>query len=95
MALDLVNNEKGNDGIGEKLVRSERSEDDVFSDAVAEFMDSGLSPGIKERLQEESLDSGTDVEGVHIKEQILSGPSEHNVFNGKTIGFTLASSSFY
>ncbi|XP_057416404.1 uncharacterized protein LOC130710998 isoform X3 [Lotus japonicus] len=81
IALDLVNNEKGNDGIGEKLVRSERSEDDVFSDAVAEFMDSGLSPGIKERLQEESLDSGTDVEGVHIKEQILSGPSEHNVFN--------------
>ncbi|KAK1356403.1 hypothetical protein POM88_049659 [Heracleum sosnowskyi] len=36
-------------GIGE---RSYRSEDEVFSDAVAEFSDSGMSPGSEEQLED-------------------------------------------
>lgn len=85
-ALETGNNEKGSDGIGEKLTRSE---DDVYSDAVADFSDSGLSPGVKDRLQEVSLDSGTEVEKVNTTEQKLSGSSEHSDFNGKKkIGFT-------
>ncbi|CAI9776132.1 unnamed protein product [Fraxinus pennsylvanica] len=35
-------------GAGEK---SNRSEDEVFTDAVAEFSDSGVSPGLEERLE--------------------------------------------
>lgn len=76
------NNEKGNDGIVEKLIRSE---DDVFSDAVADFPDNGQNQGLKECLQEEGLDLGTDVERVNTKEQRLLGSD----FNGKNIGFVM------
>ncbi|CAK9139711.1 unnamed protein product [Ilex paraguariensis] len=38
----------GSGGVGEK---SNRSEDEVFSDAVAEFTDSGFSPGIEGRVE--------------------------------------------
>lgn len=38
----------GSDGIG---LRSSKSEDDVFSDAVMEFPESGVSPSIEERLE--------------------------------------------
>ncbi|CAL0306327.1 unnamed protein product [Lupinus luteus] len=54
--LDTGKIEKGNDGIGERLVRL-RSEDEVFSDAVSDFSDIGLSPGTKEPLKQDSLDS--------------------------------------
>ncbi|XP_061363764.1 uncharacterized protein LOC133307292 [Gastrolobium bilobum] len=80
--LDTGNNEKGNDGNGEILIRSE---DEVFSDAVADFSDSGLNPGIKERLQEGSLDSGTNVESVDIKDPKFSRSSEDNGFNAADV----------
>ncbi|KAJ1407316.1 Zinc finger C2H2-type [Sesbania bispinosa] len=80
-ALDTGNNVKGNDGNGEKIIRSE---DEVFSDAVADFLDSGLSPGNKEPLQKDSLDTDTDVEKVDTKEQKFSGSSEHNDFNDES-----------
>ncbi|KAK7359333.1 hypothetical protein VNO77_01288 [Canavalia gladiata] len=75
---DTGNNMKGNDGIGEKIIRSE---DEVFSDAVADFSDSGLGSEIKERLQGDSLDSVTDVERVDIKEPKFTGSSEDKDFN--------------
>lgn len=59
------NNEKGSTGNVEKLIRSE---DDVFSDAVADFPDNGQNQGVKDCLQEDSLDLGTDVERVHTQE---------------------------
>ena len=59
----------------------------MFSDAVADFSDSGSIPEIKERLQD-SLDSGADVERVDIKETKFSGSSEDKDFNGGKIGFT-------
>lgn len=41
--------EKRSIGVGEK---SYRSEDEMFSDAVAEFSDSGISPGSEEQLED-------------------------------------------
>ncbi|KAL2647541.1 hypothetical protein AAZV13_05G124300 [Glycine max] len=76
-SLETGNNEKGNEGNGEKLIRSE---DEVFSDAVADFLDSGSNPEIKERLQD-NLDSGANVERVDIKETKFSGSSEGKDFN--------------
>ncbi|XP_012572325.1 uncharacterized protein [Cicer arietinum] len=75
------NNEKGNDGMNELLGSTKfsramtmRSEDDVFSDAAAEFSDTG----VKDRLQQQdSLDSGTDVERINKKEQTHSDYSEY------------------
>lgn len=84
-SLETGNNEKGNEGNGDKLFRSE---DDVFSDAVADFSDSGSNPEIKERLQD-SLDSGADVERVDIKEPKFSGSSEDKDFNGVKICFNV------
>ncbi|RZC12545.1 hypothetical protein D0Y65_012355 [Glycine soja] len=80
-SLETGNNEKGNEGNGEKLIRSE---DEVFSDAVADFLDSGSNPEIKERLQD-NLDSGANVERVDIKETNFSGSSEGKDFNGAKI----------
>ncbi|KAE9603015.1 putative transcription factor C2H2 family [Lupinus albus] len=62
--LDRGKSEKGNDGIRERLVRL-RSEDEVFSDAVADFSDIGLSPGTKEPLKQDCLDS--DVGRIIVK----------------------------
>ncbi|XP_027341938.1 uncharacterized protein LOC113854859 isoform X2 [Abrus precatorius] len=89
-SLDTGKNEKGNDGVGEKLIRSE---DDVFSDAVADFSDSGLSPEIKERLQEDSLDSGTDVERVDIKEPKFSGSSGDKDFDAGDVSQLIVKST--
>ena len=85
-ALDIGNNEKGNNGIGEKI---NRSEDEVFSDAVADFSDSGLSQGVKEHLQEGSLDSDSGVERVEKGDPKFPGSSEENSFNGKKISYIL------
>lgn len=86
--LDTGKIKKGNDGIGKKLVRL-RSEDEVFSDAAADFSDNGPNPGIKEPLQEDNLDSSTSVEKVDIKDPIFSGsPKNSDFINGKMIGFT-------
>jgi hypothetical protein len=61
------NNDKGNDGIERKF---SRSESEVYSDAVDDFPDSGLSQGVKQNLQQEhNLNSGTP---------LMS--SEYNVF---------------
>lgn len=86
------NNEKGNDGMNELLGSTKfsramtmRSEDDVFSDAAAEFSDTG----VKDRLQQQdSLDSGTDVERINKKEQTHSDYSEYKDCSGKKMGFT-------
>ncbi|KAK7247035.1 hypothetical protein RIF29_41911 [Crotalaria pallida] len=77
--LETGQSDKGNFGIGAKLV-SLRSEDEVFSDAVADFADSGLSSGIKEPLQQGSSGSGTSVEIVQIKDPEFSGSSEKSDF---------------
>ncbi|KAM1385287.1 hypothetical protein ACFX15_031013 [Malus domestica] len=58
--LERSNNEKGSGLIGEGSVRSE---DAVFSDAVAEFSDSGSGAGTGEGL-EDVLKSATSVEKV-------------------------------
>ncbi|CAJ1938744.1 unnamed protein product [Sphenostylis stenocarpa] len=78
------NNEKGNAGNVEKSIRSEY---EVFTDAVADFSDSGSNPDIKDRLQD-SLDYGADMELVDSKEPKFSGISEDKEFNGGKIVFT-------
>lgn len=47
--MERINSEKGSRGVGE---RSNRSEDEVFSDAVAEFLDGGSARGIEEHPQD-------------------------------------------
>ncbi|BAT74426.1 uncharacterized protein HKW66_Vig0002540 [Vigna angularis] len=76
-SLETGNNEKGSAGNGEKFIRSE---DEVFSDAVADFSDSGSNPDIKERLQD-SLDAGADMEMVDIKGPKFSGISKDKDLN--------------
>ncbi|KAJ1426690.1 Zinc finger C2H2-type [Sesbania bispinosa] len=76
-ALDAHNNEKDCVGTGENL---NRSGDEVFLDAIANFSDGGLSPGNKESLRD-SLDSATDMETVDRKYPDISGYSEDNDFN--------------
>lgn len=51
--------EKPSGGIGEK---SNRSEDEFFSDAVTEFSDTGFSPGIEERPKDATVAAATDVQ---------------------------------
>lgn len=51
--------EKPSGGIGEK---SNRSEDEFFSDAVTEFSGSGFSPGIEERPKDATVAAATDVQ---------------------------------
>ncbi|KOM31556.1 hypothetical protein LR48_Vigan01g111100 [Vigna angularis] len=80
-SLETGNNEKGSAGNGEKFIRSE---DEVFSDAVADFSDSGSNPDIKERLQD-SLDAGADMEMVDIKGPKFSGISKDKDLNGAKI----------
>ncbi|KAK7306417.1 hypothetical protein VNO77_44356 [Canavalia gladiata] len=80
-ALDTGNNEKVNGGTGENLIRSG---DEVFLDAIANFSDGALSPGVKESLRD-SLDSATDVEVVNIKYPELSGSSADNDFNAADV----------
>lgn len=55
--LETSNNGKGSGGIGD---RSNRSEDELFSDAATEFLDSSGS-GIEERF-EDVRESATNVE---------------------------------
>ncbi|XP_022631988.1 uncharacterized protein LOC106778650 isoform X2 [Vigna radiata var. radiata] len=80
-SLETGNNEKGSAGNGEKFIRSE---DEVFSDAVADFSDSGSNPDIKERLQD-SLDAGADMEMVDIKGPKFSGTSKDKDLNAAKI----------
>lgn len=47
MVLETINHEKPCGGTG---LISNRSEDDVFSDAAAEFLDSGSGVGSNERI---------------------------------------------
>lgn len=58
--VETSKNGIGSAGIGE---RSNRREDDVFSDAVAEFSDSGISPGTEQGL-ENARESTINVEKV-------------------------------
>lgn len=58
--MERSNNEKGSGLVGGESVRSE---DAVFSDAVAEFLDSGSGAGTGEGL-EDVLKSATSVERV-------------------------------
>ncbi|KAI4344904.1 hypothetical protein L6164_012086 [Bauhinia variegata] len=82
-------NEKGSGKIGDKL---NRSEDEVFSDAVADFSDSGLSPGIEERFHESS-DSAINVETVDIKDSKFSEHSENKVFDAADVSLLTVDSS--
>ncbi|RYR38978.1 hypothetical protein Ahy_A09g044341 [Arachis hypogaea] len=75
--LNIGNKEKDDSGIGDKI---NRSEDEVFSDAVADFSD---SQGVKESLQEGSLDSSTSVEWDGKDDPKFSGSSKDSDFNGK------------
>ncbi|XLT72765.1 hypothetical protein HN873_029191, partial [Arachis hypogaea] len=73
--LNIGNKEKDDSGIGDKI---NRSEDEVFSDAVADFSD---SQGVKESLQEGSLDSSTSVEWDGKDDPKFSGSSKDSDFN--------------
>lgn len=72
--LGLVELGSNNGGIERKF---SRSESEVYSDAVDDFPDTGLSQGVKHNLQQEhTLNSGT-----------LLMSFEHNDFNGNKLGF--------
>lgn len=58
--LETSNSAKGSGGIGE---RSNRSEDELFSDAATEFPDSGINSGIEERF-EDAREPAPNVEKV-------------------------------
>ncbi|MED6130806.1 hypothetical protein PIB30_003825 [Stylosanthes scabra] len=74
--LEIGNKEKGDNGVGDKI---NRSEDEVFSDAVADFSD---SQGVKESLQEgSSFNSGTSVEKDGKYDPKFSGSSKDSDFN--------------
>lgn len=75
-SLDTGENKRQSCGTGENLVRSG---DEVFLDAITNFSDGALSPGIKDPLRD-SLGSATDVD---VKYPEFSGYSENNDFNGK------------
>lgn len=68
-ALEMGNNEKGGGGTGEKV---NRSEDEVFSDAVTDFSDSALNS-----------DSAISVERVDRKDLKFSEPHEDKGSDGK------------
>ncbi|KAI4317405.1 hypothetical protein L6164_025274 [Bauhinia variegata] len=73
--LEKSINEKGSSGkMGDKV---DRSEDEMFSDAVAEFSESRISPGIEERFHDSS-ESAINVEMVGSKDPKISEPSEDN-----------------
>lgn len=78
-SLDTGENDKQRGGTGENLTRSG---DEVFLDAIANFSDGALSPGVRDPLRD-SLESATDVELVHIKYPEFSRFSWDNDFNGK------------
>ncbi|XLR58027.1 hypothetical protein S83_008699, partial [Arachis hypogaea] len=73
--LNIGNKEKGDSGIGDKI---NRSEDEVFSDAVADFPD---SQGVKESLQEGSLDLSTSMEWDGKDDPKFLGSSKDSDFN--------------
>ncbi|XP_052114659.1 uncharacterized protein LOC110278883 isoform X2 [Arachis duranensis] len=73
--LNIGNKEKDDSGIGDKI---NRSEDEVFSDAIADFSD---SQGVKKSLQEGSLDSSTSVEWDGKDDPKFSGSSKDSDFN--------------
>ncbi|XP_054806122.1 uncharacterized protein LOC129308784 [Prosopis cineraria] len=70
-AMEMSKNLKGVGGIGEKLIRSE---DEVFSDAVADFSDGGLSS-----------DSAISVEKMDRKVPKLSELSENKCFDAASV----------
>lgn len=76
-SLDAGVNEKQRGGTGENLTRSG---DEVFLDAIANFSDGALSPGVRDPLRD-SLESATDVELVHIKYPEFSRFSWDNDLN--------------
>lgn len=49
--IEGPNNLKKNAGSSGRGEKSAKSEDDVFSDAVTDFSDSGVSPRLEERLE--------------------------------------------
>ena len=71
----------GTGGIGE---RSNRMEDEVFSDAVTEFSDSGISPGI-EQVLEDARESITNVEKVAKDGFDAKQPLEDNSITGQLL----------
>lgn len=66
---EIGKSEKGGGEIGGKI---NRAEDEVFTDAVADFSDSGLSS-----------DSAISVERLDRKDSKFSEPSEDKVSDGK------------
>lgn len=73
--FDIAENEKQCGRTEERLIRSG---DEVFLDAIANFSDGALSPGVKE-----SLESPIDVEIVDVKYPEFSRCSRDNDFQGK------------
>ncbi|XP_020979662.1 uncharacterized protein LOC107644337 [Arachis ipaensis] len=73
--LNIGNKEKDDSGIGDKI---NRSEDEVFSNAVADVSD---SQGVTESLQEGSLDSSTSLERDGKDDPKFSGSSKDSDFN--------------
>ncbi|KAI9115100.1 hypothetical protein K1719_014113 [Acacia pycnantha] len=76
---EMSKNEKGGGGIGEKL---KRSEDEVFSDAVADFSDGGLSS-----------DSANNAEKFDRKDPKLSELSENKGFDAGSVSQLIVKSS--
>ena len=77
--METSKNWIGSDGIGE---RSNRMEDEVFSDAVAEFSDSAISPGIEPGL-EDARESTANVEKVSNDGFDAKQPLEDNPITGQ------------
>ncbi|KAK4266587.1 hypothetical protein QN277_027483 [Acacia crassicarpa] len=76
---EMSKNEKGGGGIGEKI---KRSEDEVFSDAVAHFSDGGLSS-----------DSANNAEKFDRKDPKLSELSENKGFDAGSVSQLIVKSS--
>lgn len=70
--------EKPSGGIGEK---SNRSGDELFSDAVTEFSDCGFSPGIEERPKDATV-AATDVRKSSEKDRTVFYSFKDNAITG-------------
>lgn len=69
--------ESGSGAVG-ILERSNRSEEDLFSDAVTEFPDAGISPVSEERLDDTKLlDSLTEARNVDHNLEVSGTPDNH------------------
>lgn len=82
--LETSNNEKGSGGIGE---RSNRSEYELFSDAVAEFSDGGITSAIEERL-EDIQEPAINVEKVAKDDPNTSQPLRDGTLVGKPVEYS-------